>query len=102
MPEDVIRIANLSDAADKVVKYFSSGMKQRVRLALAVLSDTDVLLLDEPCSNLDREGIRWYQQLIEEHGAGRILVVCSNNIAEEYSFCDRVLQVTDWKRIIKV
>jgi ABC-type multidrug transport system ATPase subunit len=100
--EEVIRITGLTSSADKVFKYFSSGMKQRVRLALALLSDTPVLLLDEPCSNLDRDGIRWYQELIAEHGEERIIVVCSNNIPEEYSFCDRVLQVTDWKGPVKV
>lgn len=99
-PADLIRITGLGASADKVFRYFSSGMKQRVRLALAILSDCPVLLLDEPCSNLDRDGIAWYQELVDAHRADRIMLVCSNNIPEEYACCEKVLQVTDWKRTV--
>ena len=49
-------------AIDKEIRFFSSGMKQRVRLALAICSDSPILLLDEPTSNLDKFEISWYQQ----------------------------------------
>ena len=53
---DVIERSGLSSSANKQVKNFSSGMKQRLKLTLAILSDTPLLLLDEPLSNLDEQG----------------------------------------------
>jgi ABC-type multidrug transport system ATPase subunit len=58
--EDLIKIAYLEDSKRKQLKNFSSGMKQRLRLVIAWLSDTNILLLDEPISNLDSKGIEWY------------------------------------------
>jgi ABC-type multidrug transport system ATPase subunit len=72
-------------------------MKQRVKLTLALLSDTDILLLDEPCSNLDEEGILWYKSMIANHSEGRIVVVASNQVAEEYFFCKVILNMNDLK-----
>ena len=94
--QDVLRISGLQHAGDRVVRQFSSGMKQRVRLTLACLSDTPLLLLDEPCSNLDRSGVEWYRAMISQWGKGRTLVVCSNHQAEEYDFCSRVIDITPW------
>src|SRR5690606_8438251 len=60
----IIELLGFEKSKNKLLKYFSSGMKQRVKLALAFCSDTPVLLLDEPTSNLDTEGIAWYHTLI--------------------------------------
>ena len=57
---------------------FSSGMIQRVRLVLALLSRSDLVLLDEPTSNLDRAGVRWFEQLVAENLGPRTLIVASN------------------------
>jgi ABC-type multidrug transport system ATPase subunit len=62
-------------------------MKQRLKLAQAFFSHTSVLLLDEPCSNLDKQGIAMYHQLIETLTANRLIIVCSNDEVE-YSFCN--------------
>ena len=83
--------------AIKPLKFYSSGMKQRVKLALAILSDTQILLLDEPVSNLDKQGIEWYQQLVKDHAQDRLAVVCSNLQEEEYFFCTEQLQIEDFK-----
>lgn len=95
--EDVITVIGLNDSNNKQLKYFSSGMKQRVRLALAILSDTPVLLLDEPCSNLDQKGVQWYNELINKHAANRVVIVCSNHQENEYKFCTGVLNINDFK-----
>jgi ABC-type multidrug transport system ATPase subunit len=96
--EEIIAIAGLEHAKEKVFKYFSSGMKQRVKLALALLSDTKIILLDEPCSNLDKEAIKWFRQLIEHYSKKRITIVCSNNLLEEYDFCQNQINLMDWKK----
>ena len=90
-------LCSLSDSRKKQIRDFSSGMKQRLKLALAILSDTTVLLLDEPCSNLDAEGVNWYNKMIEENRSGRIVIVCSNQQKNEYGFCDQEIKVEDHK-----
>jgi len=93
----LIDILQLEKAAGKQLKYFSSGMKQRVRLALAIVSQTPILLLDEPTSNLDKKGIDWYQQLIHQYSEERLIIVCSNQQELEYTFCDKQLYIEDYK-----
>ncbi|MEX1132145.1 MAG: ABC transporter ATP-binding protein [Flavobacteriales bacterium] len=93
-PADVARIAYLEHALEKPVLNFSSGMKQRLKLALAILSDTPLLLLDEPASNLDAEAIAWYRALLKEHLQGRTLVVASNRQAAEHDFCTSAIEIS--------
>lgn len=62
-------------------------MKQRVKLAQAIFADTPVLLLDEPCTNLDQQGIDLYTQLIRDYSRDRIVIVASND-EKEYKVCD--------------
>jgi ABC-type multidrug transport system ATPase subunit len=96
-PKEIIARLELEKTKDKAIKHFSSGMKQRVRLGLAILSETPVLLLDEPTSNLDRNGIKWYQELIAQYTKDRLVVVCSNQQEHEYEFCTEELNVEDFK-----
>jgi len=96
-PADVARIAYLDHALEKPVLHFSSGMKQRLKLALAILSDTPLLLLDEPASNLDAEAIAWYRDLLQQHMHGRTLVVASNRQAAEHDFCTEVIEIGSYK-----
>ena len=83
----------LSKAADKQIRYFSSGMKQRLKLAQAFFSNTSILLLDEPTSNLDKQGISLYHKLIHSYAANRLLIICSND-ETEYSFCKEKLDLS--------
>ena len=78
------------------MRYYSSGMKQRVRLAQALFSDTPVVLLDEPCTNLDVEGIVLYRELIRDYTAGRLLIVSSNDL-QEYDFCEERINIMQYK-----
>jgi ABC-type multidrug transport system ATPase subunit len=92
----IISEVGLTAAADKQIRYYSSGMKQRVRLAQAIFSDTAIVLLDEPCSNLDATGIALYHSLIEKYCKERLVIVCSNDEVE-YNFCQTILSMADFK-----
>lgn len=93
---DMITAIGLEGAADKQIRYYSSGMKQRVKLAQALLFDTPVVLLDEPCTNLDAAGITLYHELIKKYCTSRLVVVCSNDEVE-YSFCDQRISIMQFK-----
>lgn len=92
----ILETVGLQQAADKQIRYFSSGMKQRLKLALAFFSNSPVLLLDEPTTNLDAEGIILYKNLVKDHSSGKLLIVCSNDPAE-YDFCEKVISISDYK-----
>ena len=94
--ETLITLLGLDYAKDKALKYFSSGMKQRTKLALACCADTDVLILDEPTSNLDEQGINWYLELIEKFGKHKLLLIGSNR-QHEHIFCQEQLKMLDFK-----
>lgn len=95
--QDVARTAYLEPHLEKPVLHFSSGMKQRLKLALAILSDTPLLLLDEPATNLDTEGIAWFRGLLEGNLAKRTLLVASNRQAEETFACTESVEISRWK-----
>ncbi len=94
----IIEMIELSHAKNKFIKQFSSGMKQRLKLGLAILADTPLLLLDEPVSNLDKNAIEWYKNLISNYTTNRTVIVCSNAITEEHFFCTKQLNVSDFKK----
>lgn len=91
--EKIISIIGLQEAAKKQIRYFSSGMKQRVKLAQAIFSDAAVVLLDEPCTNLDEEGIFLYKDLINNYCKKRLVIVSSND-KQEYDFCEEVINMS--------
>lgn len=82
----------LAKAKNKLIRHFSSGMKQRVKLGLACFSDTPLLLLDEPTTNLDQAGVDWYEETVSQTSEGRLVVVCSN-LEREYRFCDHHIDI---------
>ena len=94
--KEIISVVGLETAAQKQIRYYSSGMKQRVKLAQAIFSDVPVILLDEPCTNLDLTGIALYQQLIETYCKDRLVVVSSNDEAE-YGFCKERINMMEFK-----
>jgi ABC-type multidrug transport system ATPase subunit len=93
---DIVTRIGLEKALHKQIRNYSSGMKQRVKLAQCILSDTSIVLLDEPCTNLDAAGISLYLSLINEYGKDRLIVVSSND-ETEYSFCGEVINISDYK-----
>ncbi|MHA7128015.1 ABC transporter ATP-binding protein [Algoriphagus namhaensis] len=94
--EDILKITYLQEHKDKQISQFSSGMKQRVKIGLAVFSDVPLVFLDEPTSNLDKKGIRWYQELVEEYLGDRIVIVATNE-EREYAFCKQIISMEDYK-----
>ncbi|MFM9028277.1 MAG: ATP-binding cassette domain-containing protein, partial [Bacteroidota bacterium] len=94
---ELIAISGLSHASDRSLRFFSSGMRQRVRLLLALCSDVPLLLLDEPCSNLDKPSVIWYQDLCGRFVRNKTVLVASNQMEEEYFNCKRSLEITRWK-----
>ncbi|HET9433806.1 MAG TPA: ATP-binding cassette domain-containing protein [Chitinophagaceae bacterium] len=94
--EKIISILGLENAVNKQIRNYSSGMRQRVKLAQAIFSDVPVILLDEPCTNLDTTGIELYKQLIQDHCQKRMVIVSSND-HHEYDFCYNRINITDWK-----
>jgi len=94
--EDIISVLGLEKAANKQIRYYSSGMKQRVKLAQAIFSEAAIVLLDEPCTNLDAAGMQLYNQLIADYCKKRMVIVSSND-HHEYEFCSEKLNIMNWK-----
>ena len=95
--DEIISIISLNHAAHKQIRYYSSGMKQRVKLAQAVFSATPCFLFDEPCTNLDETGIALYHSLINDYCLNKLIMVSSND-RQEYSFCRTIISMMDYKR----
>jgi len=93
----VIDLLAMDTNKNKLIRYFSSGMKQRLKLALAFCSDTPILMLDEPTSNLDAQGVDWYLGLVEKFALNRLTIICSNQ-PHEYGFCGHQLSISDYKK----
>lgn len=93
---EILKLVGLEKAASKQIRYYSSGMKQRIKLAQAFFSDAPLLLLDEPCTNFDATGFALYEQLIKDFTKNKTIIVSSND-ANEYSFCENVISITQYK-----
>ena len=93
---EILHEVQLAAAIKKQIRYYSSGMKQRVKLAQAIFSDTPCILLDEPCTNLDIDGINLYKKLVEAYTHDRMIIVSSNDV-QEYGFCNQVIKIENYK-----
>ncbi len=95
-PIELLEKIGLRNAAKKQIRNFSSGMKQRLKLALAIFDQAPILLLDEPCSNLDQEGIQTYHQLMQKYAMHKLVIVASND-PQEFQFCSQQLSLSNFK-----
>jgi ABC-type multidrug transport system ATPase subunit len=93
---EILKLVGLEKAAKRQIRYYSSGMKQRLKLAQAIFSDAPLLLLDEPCTNLDVAGYELYHKLIKDYAKNKTIIVSSNDV-NEFSFCEDVINVMDYK-----
>lgn len=93
---EILMEVGLQKAGDKQIRYYSSGMKQRLKLAQAFFSNTSALLLDEPTTNLDEDGIAIYKKLWQENTLNRLVIVSSND-KTEYEQCSNVIKIGDYK-----
>lgn len=96
--DEFVELLQLKKSANKYIHQYSSGMKQRVKLGLALLSESSLVLLDEPATNLDESSTDWYLSLVEHYGKNRTLVVASNQ-KREYPFATNFLDIHQFKPV---
>jgi len=89
---DFLDIVKLKRNKGKQIQFYSSGMKQRLQLALALMTDSKLLLLDEPTSYLDSENKAWFYNLLRQHKDGRTIIIASND-SEDFELCEKVIQL---------
>ncbi len=92
--QELLDLSGLQQHLNKPIKYFSSGMKQKIKLLIAITDSAPVLLLDEPCSNLDSTSIEWYHSMIQQFAPHKTIVVFSNSQKQEYPFCHHHLSLS--------
>jgi ABC-2 type transport system ATP-binding protein len=97
---EVLDLVDLTSAADRRVGEFSLGMRQRLGLATALLTDPEILILDEPANGLDPEGVRWLRELLRDLAAeGRTVLVSSHVLGEVAHTVDSVV-ILDRGRLV--
>jgi ABC-2 type transport system ATP-binding protein len=79
-----IKTFALTKSLNKQILSFSSGMKQRLKLILALNNDVPVIFLDEPCSNLDETGVLIYQNLIQNRQENNLVIIATNQAGIEF------------------
>ncbi|HEX8158288.1 MAG TPA: ATP-binding cassette domain-containing protein [Solirubrobacteraceae bacterium] len=90
----VLEEVGLTDAADRRVKGYSMGMRQRLAIAAALLGDPSVLILDEPTNGLDPPGIHWMRGMLRDQASrGRAVLVSSHLLAEVAQSVDDVVVI---------
>ncbi len=90
--DNVLKRVGLFNRRNDLLKIYSSGMKQRLKIAFAILHEPQILLLDEPTSNLDLEGISVVDDIANEYKKDRILIIATND-PHERSLCDREISI---------
>jgi ABC-2 type transport system ATP-binding protein len=94
--DEVLSEVGLREAADRRVKGYSMGMRQRLAIAAALLGDPQVLILDEPTNGLDPPGISWIRELLREQASsGRTVLVSSHMLAEVAQSVDDLVVIAD-------
>lgn len=95
--QSLVNILGFEKSLNKEVRFFSSGMKQRLKLALAICAESPILLLDEPTTNLDVQGAAWYRDLLSRFGNNKLCIIATN-VEEDYAFyCNQQLSIFDYK-----
>lgn len=93
---EIIELGYFSEHRTKYIRNFSSGMKQRVKLLVSLLTDVPFTILDEPTANLDEKGTAWYHNLVAKFGANKTIVVCSNSPLIDAQFCTQSINIEDY------
>jgi ABC-2 type transport system ATP-binding protein len=98
--DEVLELVGLTGAANRKVKGFSMGMRQRLGLAAALLGDPQVLILDEPANGLDPEGIVWLRQFLRQlAGQGRTILVSSHVLSEVEQTVDSIVIINNGRLV---
>jgi ABC-2 type transport system ATP-binding protein len=100
--DEVLALVGLTDAANRKIGGFSLGMRQRLALATALLGDPQVLILDEPGSGLDPEGVAWLRNFMRSFAStGRTVLVSSHQLAEVAQTVDQVVIISQGTRVFE-
>jgi len=94
--EEIIKRAGLSGSESTFIKEFSSGMKQRLKFALAIFSDAELLLLDEPTAFMDAQGFDWYRNEMSYQLNTKTIIIASNQ-THEYDFISNIVLMENYK-----
>jgi ABC-2 type transport system ATP-binding protein len=98
--DEVLELVGLTSAANRKVKGFSMGMRQRLGLAAALLGDPQVLILDEPANGLDPEGIVWLRQFLRQLASqGRTILVSSHVLSEVEQTVDSIVIINNGRLV---
>lgn len=90
--QEVLDLVDMAHSSDRRIKTYSLGMKRRVALAGAMLQNPDIVILDEPSSGLDPDGIRWFGQLMRaEADRGKAIIMATHHLAEAAAIADNVV-----------
>lgn len=89
---------NILRAANQPINTYSSGMKQRIKFALALQNKPEILYLDEPGTNLDNEGLQTVKSIIKEHIDNGGATIIASNDTRETDFCNSELKINDYKK----
>jgi len=95
---DLIKISELENHANKTLATFSTGMKQRVKLLLSLVSETNIVLLDEPTTNFDAASVEWFYSLLKNYISNKIVIICSNHNNSELNFCNSIIDINEYKK----
>ena len=93
---DFLSVTGLQPFVNKAYTSLSSGLKNKLKLSLALFSDVPVLLLDEPCTNFDDANLAWYQKMINSYCNKQLIIIASNQ-ETEYHFCTHKLDLKTYK-----
>jgi len=93
---ELIDLGYFTEHRKKYIRNFSSGMKQRVKLLVSLLSTVDLTIVDEPTANLDDKAIEWYHQLVAQYAKNKTMIVCSNSPALDANFCTQALNIEEF------
>lgn len=96
--KSIVEELRLESYQHRLLRHYSSGMRQRVKLGFAILADTPLLLLDEPVSHLDAVNTQWFQQLLTKHRERRSIFIASNNNSDELFLADQRIVMDQYKR----
>jgi ABC-2 type transport system ATP-binding protein len=100
--DEVLEMVELTDSADRRVRGYSLGMRQRLALAAALLGEPRILILDEPANGLDPQGMRWLRDLLRaQAAAGRTVLISSHLLAEVAQTADELIVIRNGKLVAK-
>ena len=92
-----IDLIEFNDHSEKQIKYFSSGMRQKLKLGLCIFANDPILFLDEPTTNLDIKTKEWFIENINSVKQNKLIILASND-PFEYSFSKNIIDIQQFKQ----